>query len=192
MTRRAWCAALIALAAACNRGSSPEASNTVGGKDAGAPRVFTVSGVSFAGAVSFEDLGAVTSSPRRPIDGVMRHVYGPGFDVSVRFFVPAAIYHGPATYRCGAEQGKLPQDYAHCSITVEHRGKARVAVWTTEGAPSGFYGPLTGCDIVVSQDAPTEKSGTMTCALPFATASGGHPDSGKALTVSGGWRYRIL
>ncbi len=191
---RPVCWVLIAFAAACDGGSKGSAP-PVAGTRVGLQPAFTLAGVgvSIAGAVSFEDLGAVASSPPRGIDGVMRHVYGPGSDLSVRFFIPAAVYHGPATYTCGAEQGKLPQNYAYCSLTVVHRASDTIsATWTTEGAPTGVYGPFSGCDIVVAQDEATVKSGTMSCTPPFATGTSGHPDAGKALTVSGSWKYQIL
>ncbi len=152
----------------------------------------TVSGVSFSGSVTFESVQKFPSS--LPIDGSLEHDYSAATRLTVRFFIPAAIYSGPGTYTCGADPSILPEAYGYCSVTVEHVLDANTsATWTTEGAPSGVYGPLVGCDVIVDEDGTTSKSGRIDCVgLPFATARGAHPDAGVNLTIAATWAYPVF
>lgn len=150
-----------------------------------------ISGVSFAGDVTFERVQKFPST--LPLDGSLEHAYSTSSHLNVRFFIPSAVYAGVGTYTCGADPLVLPEQYGYCTLTVEHAVSATTsATWTTEGAPSGVYGPLTGCNVMVDQDGSTAKSGRIACAgLPFATAFGAHPDAGVDLTITSTWTYPV-
>jgi hypothetical protein len=190
---RSTALAFALVVMACGSGSRPQPPEAAGPAVAQS-RALTVTGVSFAGTFDLEESGAFQLSPPRPIDGMVRHWLSSTSYVEVRFFVPAAVYGGPGTYECGAEPEKLPGEYAYCSISLEHVASRGVtALWTTQGAPSGVYGPLPGCTLVVAAVDGGSRSGHVTCpALPYATSMGGDPDAGKPLAVTAAWSYRAF
>jgi hypothetical protein len=179
----------LALASWSALAGCAEGSTVDPGNGSGSAFVY---GVSFAGDVRFEQVHKFASD--MAIDVQLEHRAADGVALVVRLSIPAGAFLGPGTYACGADPGLPPSEYAYCSITVEHHvDGATYAIWTTQGAPAGVYGPLSGCELVVTQDDADRKAGHVACVgLPFATAFGAHPDAGVDLSIIGDWSYPVL